>query len=243
MPGARPCQHSCLKSVHSYLHAALFCGSVQAFRVTHLRRQTNPPEAQLLLHALIRMQGENLRRTVCNQNRILIMGRQGAILGDNGPVVIQPAYIVASGIDRRLDGKRHTRHKLQSPPLLGKVRNLRVLVERPADAMSDQVTHNAVAEALRISTDCPGNLIQMIAGSGKLNAFEEALFRNLYQLRRLRADLADGMCARGIGMKALVNQTGVQTYDIPFFYNMFLFGIPCTTSSFTDTQIDAGYPL
>ena len=59
--------------------------------------------------------------------------------------------------------------------------------------------------------------MQMMSGSGKLDAFEKAFFRNLYQLRRFRADLFDSVRTRSIRMKALVNKTGVQAYDIALF--------------------------
>ncbi len=81
--------------------------------------------------------------------------------------------------------------------------------------MADQISHHAVAKALRIFLDCRGNVIKMIAGFCKLNPFVKTLLCHLNELFCRFADLADPVGPGRIGVIALINHAHIKAHDIP----------------------------
>ena len=82
---------------------------------------------------------QDLRLTVGDQDRVLIMCRKTSVFCHNRPVVIQPFYIRTAGIDHRLNRKSHPLYDTKSTVSLAEIRNLRILMKRMADAVPDQI--------------------------------------------------------------------------------------------------------
>ena len=74
----------------------------------------------------------------------------------------------------------------------------------------------------------------MISSFCVFYTFKETLFCDIHQTSGFCADFTDRMGSGRIGMIALVDQSRIQADDVALFQ---------TTSSFTEVQMEAGYPL
>lgn len=86
--------------------------------------------------------GEHLMAVVGNQDSVLVLGRQGAILCDSGPVVFQDFEVGLAQVDHGLNGKSHPLLQLQALAELSEMQNLRVLMKVTSDAMAAELAHH-----------------------------------------------------------------------------------------------------
>lgn len=81
------------------------------------------------------------------------MGGETSVFCHDGPVVIEPFYISAAGVDHRLDRKRHPGYETDPAASLPEIRNLRIFVEIMPDSVSDKISYDTVSERFRIISD------------------------------------------------------------------------------------------
>src|SRR5829696_6605899 len=72
------------------------------------------------------------------------MGREAAIGGDHGPLVAEGLRDRTADGDHRLDGEGHALEQPRAPLGTAVVRYLRLLMKSRADAVADQLAHDAV---------------------------------------------------------------------------------------------------
>src|SRR5713226_4438977 len=80
--------------------------------------------------------GEDVRTAFRDRDRVLEVRGQAAVLRHRRPPVVQHAHLPASHRHHGLDGQDHARLELRPPSGLAEVRDLRLFVQRPADAVS-----------------------------------------------------------------------------------------------------------
>ena len=85
-----------------------------------------------------------------------------------------------------------------------------------SDAVSDEFPDYGEASGSNVVLNGSRYLEEMVAASGELDAFEEALSCDSDELFGLSAYLTARNCPCCIRLVALVDDTGIQTYDIAF---------------------------
>src|SRR5437762_10114585 len=94
--------------------------------------------------------------------------------------------------DHRLDGEHHARPQLRAAPWIAEVRHLGLLVQRSADAVPNERTHDRQAVRLDVRLDGVGHVGEPPAGPALLDGQLEALTRDVEELRDVRRNEADG---------------------------------------------------
>src|SRR5699024_2879438 len=122
-------------------------------------------------------------------NRVFIVGGKTSVFCYHRPVVIQPPDFRPADIDHRLNCQRHSRLETDSTASLGKIRNLRILMEACSDSMAAEIPHYAISKTLRIIADRFGNFMKMMSGFRIFDTLKKALPRHLDQFLRFWADL------------------------------------------------------
>src|SRR3954462_2404655 len=90
--------------------------------------------------------GEELGATLGHAYRVLELGREGVVLGDGGPAVLEDLHRVAAGVDHRLDGEQHAGPEDQADLAavrvgVAEVADLGRVVEDAAEPVADEVAH------------------------------------------------------------------------------------------------------
>lgn len=97
--------------------------------------------------------GEDFGVAVGYENGVLEVGGRFPVLGDDRPAVIKDADTGDAGVDHRLDGEGHGGHEGRGFTARAEVRNMRLLVEFPADFVADEFADDAESEGLRVFGD------------------------------------------------------------------------------------------
>ena len=101
---------------------------------------------------------------------MLELGRQRAVAGDRGPAVVEDLHVGSAKVDHRLDGEEHARLELGAGAGTAGVDDLGAVVEDAADAVAAEIADDAVAIGLGMALDGIGDVAEMIAGPGLLDA-------------------------------------------------------------------------
>ena len=83
-----------------------------------------------------------------------------------------------------------------------------------ADAVAAEVAHNAVAVGLRVALDGVGDVAEVVAGLGLLEAEHQAFVGDVDQLARLQRHIADEVHAAGVAVPAVDDRGHVDVDDV-----------------------------
>jgi hypothetical protein len=111
----------------------------------------------------------------------------------------------------------------------------------PANAVSHQLSHNAIAVGLCMRLHGGGNIANAISRTRKTEPFIEALPRDANQPFDLRFYVADEVGPCRVSMPAVQIRADIYADDIAI-EEFTLAGMPCTTCSLTEAQMLLGYP-
>src|SRR5687768_9037414 len=145
---------------------------------------------------------------------VLEMGRQAAVRGDDGPLVRQGPRFGPADIDHRFDRDAEAFLYLQPPLGRAIVRDLRLLVHRPADPVADVIADDAETLALDEALDRRSDVSQALPDDRRIDRSPERVLGDRYELRRLRGDLPDRDRDRRIGVPALDDRARVDAEDL-----------------------------
>src|SRR3712207_4731784 len=95
--------------------------------------------------------------------RSLDVGARAAVEGDDRPAVLEGLRAVRADVDHRLDGEDVAGFDFDARARLSVVRDLRVLVHFPADAVADVVADDRVAVRLCVRLHGPADVAQVPA--------------------------------------------------------------------------------
>src|SRR5438270_13931949 len=101
---------------------------------------------------------------------------------DHGPAVRHRPGAGHADVHHRLNSDRQAWLPPYSPFRLAVIRNLRVLMESYADAVADQIAHNAEASRLHDSLHRCTDVADMILRRGRLDSSRERLLRHVEEL-------------------------------------------------------------
>src|SRR5947209_10265641 len=157
---------------------------------------------------------QNLGGALADCHGVLELRRQLAVLGQHGPLVRHGYGLVRPGIDHGLYVEGHSRAKLYPAGLLPVVRHSWFLVQLPAHAVSNVLTHDREAEGLDVRLNRRTNVMQEAPGPSRQNALGKGLLCNIHQTASLVADLADGDGDSGISVIPLEDDAHVDLHQV-----------------------------
>lgn len=155
--------------------------------------------------------GEDFRFPGGHEDGVFEMRGRLAILGDDGPAVVENAHGSHATIDHRFDGEGHAGHEDGAFALRPVVGNLGFLVEAPADAMADKLANDAEAMADDEVLDGSAKIAQPTAGTGVGNRLEQRLLSDSQQSFGIVRDVA-----RGDGGGVVADETGLDDANVDF---------------------------
>src|SRR5574344_1292486 len=196
-----------------------FITSDKAGRTIHsqaISRHSTCAPSGLGTSGIVRRQSENLASVVGDGDRVLEVSREAAVGGDDGPAVVQDLRPLAAlrQADHRLVRNRHPGLQDKLGARLSEVRNLRILVDGAADAVSDPVADDAEAGVQGHFLDRVADVPEMDAGAGGLDAGFEAPLRGLDELQDLGVGHAERDCAGGVAGKAVAEDADVGLHEV-----------------------------
>ncbi|GMA88050.1 hypothetical protein GCM10025868_33000 [Angustibacter aerolatus] len=173
---------------------------------------------------------------------VLEVRRAGAVDRDDGPPVVQHAGVGVAPGEHGLDGDGEARLHPHALVAHAVVRHLRVLVHLGADAVTDVVLDDAVRRAVGggdAVLDRGPDVEQPTADAERGDALPHGVLGDPQQRGVGRVGRVEGDRDRGVPMPAVQHGAAVDAHDVAGLEHP-LPGMPCTTSSFTDTHSDAG---
>src|SRR5581483_11109713 len=135
---------------------------------------------------------QNARRAAgLNRDGMLKMRRQAAVARHRGPMILEDLHCALAHIHHRF--KRQYHAGLQPRPLtrLAVVRDLRLLMKLPPDAVSDKIGDDREAGGLRNLLDRMRNVRKTVANHRLGDTSVERLLGHPQQLSHARIDVAD----------------------------------------------------
>src|SRR5712691_3896635 len=135
--------------------------------------------------------GEDVRTALRDRDRVLEVRGQAAVLRHRRPPVVQHAHLPAPHRHHGLDGQDHARLELRPPPGIAEVRDLRLLVQRAADAVSHEGTDDPEAVTLHVSLHRVGHVGEPAARPALLDGQVEAFARDVEEFPNGRRDIAE----------------------------------------------------
>ena len=163
--------------------------------------------------------------------------------GEDRPAVGVEADVVGAGGDHRLDREHHALLQLRAAAGRAVVRDLRVLVHAPPDAVADELADDA--EALRLDVRLARRGRCRAGGCRPSHCSIAAKQRLRWQTASSRSvsavDLADRHRDGRVADEAAVGDADVDRQDVAVG-STYGPGMPCTIMSFGDEQIEPGKP-
>ncbi len=101
---------------------------------------------------------------------MLEVGREGLVDGRNRPFVGVHVDVGLAGRDHRFDRESHALLQQRPAARRAVIRDLRVLVVRPPDTVSDEAPHDGEARSLDDDLDGVRDVGEMVADAGLLDA-------------------------------------------------------------------------
>src|SRR5918995_4701406 len=135
-------------------------------------------------------QSQNPRPVLGYGHGVLEMGREGAVLGRDRPAVFGDDHRGRPGVDHRLDRKCHPRGEQRAPSGLAEIRNLGLLVHRPADPVPDQGADDGETGRLGRPLDGRRDVSDAVAGARLFDSRLERGLASVEEPLRLRVDVA-----------------------------------------------------
>ena len=152
------------------------------------------------------------------------------------------ADVVRAGGDHRLDREHHALLQLRAAAGRAEVRDLRVLVHPPADAVPDELADDAEALALDVRLAGVAEVEQAVADLALRDHPAQRLLADGEQPERLGRHLAHAtVTAESPTKPRWVTPTSSDRMS-PSRQHVRSPGMPCTIMSFGDEQIEPGKP-
>ena len=129
---------------------------------------------------------EDLVARCRDADRVLELGRQGAVLCHRGPTIAQHLHLIAAGIDHRLDGEEHALahdRAVLRPPVM---QDRRRVMKDAADAVAAEIAHDGIAVAFGIALDRIADRADMGTRPHDGDAAHHRLVGDLDELSRLQ---------------------------------------------------------
>src|SRR4051812_13798060 len=104
------------------------------------------------------------RPVIGDGDRVLEMGGEATIFGYSRPPIVFDQHFRPPGVHHRLDGDHQARGEAAPLGGVAVVRNVRLFVHRPADAVPHELADHRVTVRLRMRLDRPADVAQAIAG-------------------------------------------------------------------------------
>src|SRR5947199_264356 len=130
--------------------------------------------------------------------------------------VLERLRLVRAHVYHRLDSEDVARAYADARAGLSVVRDLRVFVHPPTDAVADIIAHDAVAVRLRVLLHGPADVAEIFAGPALLNRALKALLCDADEFEPLLAHTSDGDGRRRVADVAGERHAAVNGADVAF---------------------------
>jgi len=168
------------------------------------------------------------------------MGGGLAVGGHDGPAVGELPDLRAPEVHHRLDRDRHAGFQL-GLDLAAVVGDVRLLVQRAADPVTDKFAHDVVAVGDDKLLDRLGNVMDPVARARLLDADGQSLLRFFQEPRGGRGDLADPMVV-AVSPTQPRRTMPMSSLTMSPYWTRRAPPMPCTISSLTEMQMLPGKP-
>src|SRR5512143_805056 len=148
-----------------------------------------------------------------DRHRVLEVRRQRAVERHDRPAIAERLRRRTAEVHHRLDRDREAGHELLAPLGLAVVRDLRFFMELDADAVPDEIAHDAEARGLDNGLHRGADVADVVAEHRRRDAGVERALRHGKQPAGVRADLTDGDGRRAVGEVAFVADADVDRDD------------------------------
>ena len=169
------------------------------------------------LKLVIRQLGQCLVAVIGDDQGMFPLGRQAAVFGDDGPIVIEHFNLAFAGIDHGLDGEGHARFNDDARARAAVVQHLWFLVEDFADAVATVFTHDGKVVGLGVLLDGVADVTEVDAGFDHLDAQFHAFVADAHQSLGENAGLADEEHFAGVAVVAVFDDGDVDIDDVAIF--------------------------
>src|SRR5215510_10483843 len=157
---------------------------------------------------------EHVRPVVRDGDGVLEVRGEASVRRHRGPAVLQHLHLPLAQGDHGLDGQHHAR--LQGGPAsrVAEVRHLRLLVERPADAVTHERAHHPEAMALAVHLHGMRDVADAITHAALHDGLVEALPRYVDELLHPGRHRTHGEGNRAVAVVTLDHATEVEPDDV-----------------------------
>ena len=166
------------------------------------------------------------------RDRVLPLGRQAVIPGDDRPVVGQQPGFVVSGIDHRFDGEGHTGFEYQAGSRPAVVQDLGLLVEHPSDPVAAILPHHRETVGFGVLLYDMSDITELGAGFDGLDAHHHAVVGHLGQPAGQHRRVLDEEGPAGVAVVLVLDNGDIDIDDIAAFQLLF------PRNAMTDNVID-----
>ena len=157
---------------------------------------------------------QDLRAVLGHGHGVLVVGGQAAVAGDGRPAVLEDLDLVAPRGDHGLDGQGHPRPDLRPASRRPEIRHLGLLVEGPADAVSDELADDRKALALDRLLDGRRDVGQAVALFHLLQALGEGAPGRGDELQGLLGGPPDGGGQGRVAVEPLEEDAEIEADDV-----------------------------
>src|SRR5664279_969540 len=158
--------------------------------------------------------GQDLRSVLGDGDAVLEVGGQRAVPGHDRPVVGQHHRLVAAHGEHRLDRETEARLKLAPDLAAAVVRDLGILVHRPANAMADELADHAVALRPGDVLDGRPDVADVVARLGCRDSGHHGQASRLDQLADRLGWLADEEGPGRVAVPAVDDRAGIDRDEL-----------------------------
>mmetsp|Transcript_20980 Transcript_20980/g.80928 ORF Transcript_20980/g.80928 Transcript_20980/m.80928 type:complete len:420 (+) Transcript_20980:106-1365(+) len=159
-------------------------------------------------------QRHDLVAAVGDEDGVLPLGRQGTVLGDDGPAIAQLADLAPAGVDHGLDREHHAGHQFIQRAGAAVVQHLGLLVEDAADAVAAELAHDREAGVLSKRLYGMADIAQPRAGANLGNALPHGLVSEGAEPLGGNGPLSDDEHAAGVTVPAVLDDGDVDVDDV-----------------------------
>src|SRR5437764_12065323 len=180
-------------------------GGGVAGRVAAGGSESQAPMCGRLVIRAVRGQSEHLAPRPGHEHRVLPLGGERVVLGDDGPAVGEQAHVALAGVHHRLDGEGHAGLELESRTGLAIVQHLRVLVIDAPDAVTAVLAHHRIVVPLDEALNGVAYVAEARPGPHRLDAAPHGREARFGEALRVRRRLAHEVHAAGVPVEAVAD--------------------------------------
>src|SRR5262249_42538254 len=130
------------------------------------------------------------------------------------PAVLQHLHLPGAHRDHGLDGQHHADLEGRAAPGVAEVRHLRLLVERPTDAVAHEGAHHPAAVALTMHLHGVRDVADAVSHPALDDGFVETLPRHVDELLYPRGHRAHRQGHRAVAVVALDHAAEIEPDDV-----------------------------